>query len=123
MTAIHFAPPVPVLRMFDVARAFEFYRDYLGFTVDWEHRFGAEFPLYAQISRAEAKLHLSEHHGDGTPGSVVWIAVGDVFAWHAELTAKSYRYAHPGRPEDGPGGPGFELVDPSGNVLRFAQPA
>ncbi|WP_280250458.1 hypothetical protein [Nocardia abscessus] len=41
---------------------------------------------------------------------------------HAELAAKSYRYANPGHPEDGPGGPGFELVDPSGNVLRFAQP-
>ncbi|MBF6337632.1 VOC family protein [Nocardia abscessus] len=119
---MHLAPAIPVLRMFDVARAYEFYRDYLGFTVDWEHRFGAEFPLYAQVSRAETTFHLSEHHGDGTPGSVVWIAVGDVFAWQSELAAKSYRYANPGPPEDGPGGPGFELVDPSGNVLRFAQP-
>ncbi|WP_280248456.1 glyoxalase superfamily protein [Nocardia abscessus] len=102
MTAIHLASPVPVLRMFDVARAYEFYRDYLGFTVDWEHRFGAEFPLYAQVSRAEATFHLSEHHGDGTPRSVVWIAVGDVFAWHAELAAKSYRYAEPGHPETVP---------------------
>ncbi|MGV9722632.1 glyoxalase superfamily protein [Nocardia beijingensis] len=122
MAAIEFAAPIPILRMFDVARTYEFYRDYLGFTVDWEHRFGSEFPLYAQVSRAEATLHLSEHHGDGTPGSVVWIAVGDVFAWHGELAAKNYRYAAPGPPEDGPGGPGFELADPSGNVLRFAQP-
>ncbi|MEV6324369.1 glyoxalase superfamily protein [Nocardia sp. NPDC051787] len=119
---IRFEPPIPVLRMFDVARTFEFYRDYLGFTVDWEHRFGAEFPLYAQISRAGARIHLSEHHGDGTPGSVVWIAVDDVFTWKAELAGKSYGYAEPGSPEDGPGGPGFELVDPSGNMLRFAQP-
>lgn len=122
MAALEFAAPIPVLRMLNVARTYEFYRNYLGFTVDWEHRFGAEFPLYAQVSRAEARLHLSEHNGDGTPGSVVWIAVGDVFAWHAELAAKNYRYAVPGPPEDGPGGPGFELADPSGNVLRFAQP-
>jgi hypothetical protein len=76
----------------------------------------------SDASRAEATLHLSEHHGDGTPGSVVWIAVGDVFSWHAELSAKRYRDADPGRPEDGPSGQGFELADPSGNVLRFAQP-
>ncbi|MEU1998519.1 hypothetical protein ABZ511_29115 [Nocardia gamkensis] len=50
------------------------------------------------------------------------IAVGDVFAWHAELSAERSPNADPGRPEDGPGGPGFEPADPSGNVLRFAQP-
>lgn len=119
---IGFAAPIPVLRMFDVVRAYEFYCDYLGFTVDWEHRFGDDFPLYAQVSRGTAKFHLSEHHGDGTPGTVVWIAVTDVKAWQAELAGKEYRYAKPGPPEDGPGGPGFELIDPSGNTLRFAQP-
>lgn len=90
--------------------------------VDWEHRFGANFPLYAQVSRSSASVHLSEHHGDGTPGSVVWIAVGDIKALHAELAGKDYRYAKPGCPEDGPGGLGFELADPFGNTLRFAQP-
>ncbi|WP_245746442.1 glyoxalase superfamily protein [Nocardia altamirensis] len=119
---IGFAAPIPVLRMFDVARAYEFYRDYLGFTVDWEHRFGDDFPLYAQVSRSSMKLHLSEHHGDGTPGTVVWIEVADVYAWQAELAGKQYRYAKPGCPEEGPAGPGFELADPSGNILRFAQP-
>lgn len=120
--AVRLAAPIPVLRIFDIAKAYEFYRDYLGFTVDWEHRFGANFPLYAQVSRSSAKVHLSEHHGDGTPGSVVWIAVDDIKALHAELAGKDYRYAKPGCPEDGPGGPGFELDDPFGNTLRFAQP-
>ncbi len=46
----------------------------------------------------------------------------DIHAWHAELAAKEYRYADPGCPHDGPGGPGFDLVDPAGNSLRFAQP-
>ena len=32
-------PAVPVLRIFDVPRAVEFYCDYLGFTLDGEHRF------------------------------------------------------------------------------------
>lgn len=30
---------VPIFRIFDVAKAREFYVDYLGMTVDWEHRF------------------------------------------------------------------------------------
>ncbi|WP_324198078.1 glyoxalase superfamily protein [Nocardia beijingensis] len=119
---IRLSAPVPVLRIFDVAKAYEFYRDYLGLELDWEHRLGADFPLYAQVSRAGLRLHLSEHHGDGTPGTVVWIPVDDVYALHTELAAKQYRYAEPGLPEAGPGGPGFDLTDPFGNVLRFGQP-
>lgn len=35
----------PILRIFDEAKAREFYIDYLGFTVDWDHRFGPGMPL------------------------------------------------------------------------------
>ena len=41
-----FGAVTPVLRMFDVAKVREFYVDFLGFTVDFEHRYGADFPLY-----------------------------------------------------------------------------
>ena len=120
--AIGFAAPIPVLRIYDVDKAYEFYRDYLGFTLDWEHRFEPGLPLYAQLSRSGARLHLSEHHGDGTPGSVLWIAVDDIDAWQSELAANEYPFAKPGRAADGPGGRGFAVTDPFGNVLRFAQP-
>ncbi|WP_433205099.1 glyoxalase superfamily protein [Nocardia sp. CA-107356] len=120
--SVRFVVPVPVLRIFDVSKAYEFYRDYLGFTLDWEHRFESGLPLYAQLSRSDAVIHLSEHHGDGTPGTVVWIAVSDIHRLHAELAAKDYGYARPGAPENGPGGPGFAVIDPFGNTLRFAQP-
>jgi 8-oxo-dGTP pyrophosphatase MutT (NUDIX family) len=30
----------PILRIFDEAKAKEFYVEFLGFTVDWEHHFG-----------------------------------------------------------------------------------
>ena len=66
---IAFQQTIPLLRIFDVAKAKEFYLDFLGFTIDWEHRFGNNFPLYAQISRPGLALHLSEHHGDASPGS------------------------------------------------------
>ena len=38
-------PSTPVLRIFDVAKARAFYLDYLGFSVDFEHRFEDALPL------------------------------------------------------------------------------
>jgi hypothetical protein len=68
-----FLQTVPILRIFDEAKAREFYVDYLRFTVDWEHRFEDDLPLYMQISRDGLTLHLSEHVGDACPGSTVFV--------------------------------------------------
>ena len=86
---------VPVLRSYDEAKAKEFYVGFLGFTVDWEHRFSADLPLYMQVSRDDCVLHLSEHHGDCTPGSAVRILTADIDAFHAGLRT-DYKYARPG---------------------------
>jgi hypothetical protein len=61
---VAFEQAVPIVRIFDVAKAHEFYLGFLGFRVDWEHRYGADFPLYTQVSRGGLRLHLSEHAGD-----------------------------------------------------------
>jgi hypothetical protein len=50
----------PILRIFDEAKAREFYVDFLGFKIDWEHRFEPGTPLYMQVSKDECLLHLSE---------------------------------------------------------------
>ena len=86
----------PILRIFDEAKAREFYVDFLGFTIDWEHRFEPGLPLYAQVSRDGCVLHLSEHYGDGCPGTAVRIDSTQIDALHAELTAKRYKHARPG---------------------------
>ena len=52
---------IPVLRVFDIGKADEFYQGFLGFSVDWDHRFDPNAPLYRQISRGDLILHLSEH--------------------------------------------------------------
>jgi len=52
---------VPTLRIFDEAKAREFYVDFLGFAIDWEHRFEDGLPLYMQLSKDDCVLHLSEH--------------------------------------------------------------
>lgn len=87
---------IPIFRSFDETKAKEFYCDFLGFKVDFEHRFAAGLPLYLQVSRDGVALHPSEHHGDATPGGAVRIEVEDIEALHAELKAKNYKYARPG---------------------------
>lgn len=115
-------PVTPVLRIFDWPAAQRFYLDYLGWQVDWEHRFEPDLPLYVQISGpGGAQLHLSEHHGDGTPGTAVLIDVGDVDGLHAALAAKDYHYARPGL-EDEPWGRCFTVYDPFSNRITFLQP-
>jgi hypothetical protein len=70
---VRLADAIPILRIFSVEKAKEFYLDFLGFKTDWEHRFGDNFPLYTQVSRSGLRLHLSEHHGDASPGSTVFV--------------------------------------------------
>ena len=116
-----FKSVVPILRIFDVDRACDFYVDYLGFEIDWEHRFSDDAPLYMQVSRGTLVLHLSEHHGDGTPGSTVYVETSCVRAYHAELHGKDYRYLSPGVGVDEIG-TCMTLLDPFGNTLRFNEP-
>ncbi len=110
---------IPILRIFEVDKAKEFYVGFLGFRIDWEHRFGDDFPLYAQVSRSGVKLHLSEHHGDASPGSTVFIWMRGIADFHRELTAKRYRYAKPGLEEVPWGARMVAVTDPFGNNLRF----
>ncbi len=86
----------PILRSFDEAKAREFYIGFLGFKLDFEHRFEPGLPLYMQVSRSDCILHLSEHHGDASPGSAMRIAVDDIDTFHQQLTAANYKYAKPG---------------------------
>jgi catechol 2,3-dioxygenase-like lactoylglutathione lyase family enzyme len=112
------ASPIPVLRMFDEDRAREFYVGFLGFRVDWEHRFEPDTPLYMQLSRDACVLHLSGHHGDATPGSALRIRVEELDALQQDLLAKKYRHARPGIQEQ-PWGRDMTIADPFGNRLTL----
>ena len=116
MTRFH---ATPILRIFDIAKAKEFYVDYLGFTIDWEHRFEPGMPLYVQVSREGLELHLSEHHGDGSPAATVLVRATDVDGLHAEPAAKNYGYLRPGVELAPWNAKVMELTDPFGNRLRF----
>ena len=110
---------IPILRIFDVAKAREFYVGFLGMTVDWEHRFSDNAPLYMQVSRAGLTLHLSEHYGDACPGSTVFLRVRNLRAYHAEISAKGYGYLRPGIEDTFHKSTCMEVIDPFGNRLRF----
>lgn len=120
--SLKLGPIVPILRIFDVAKAKEFYVDFLGFTWDWEHRFDDNAPVYAQISRAGTVIHLTEHHGDGAPGSAMMIETKGIEALHRELTEKKYRYARPGLENQPWGARTVSVADPFGNKLTFSEP-
>lgn len=112
-------PPVPILRSFDERKMRDFYEGFLGFEASWTHRFEEGLPLYCELRRGDCVLHLSEHHGDATPGSALRIEVPDIDAFHAALP-KDYGNARPGIGTQ-PWGREVCVTDPFGNRLIFWQ--
>ncbi len=110
---------IPILRIFSVEKAKEFYIGFLGFSIDWEHRFDDKAPLYMQVSQAGCVLHLSEHHGDCCPGSTVFLRVAGVEDYHREITAKGYGHMRPGVEKTFHNSKCMEVIDPFGNRIRF----
>ena len=115
---------IPVLRMLDESAARAFYLDFLGFAIDWEHRFTpsrAESPLYLQLHLGDAVVHLDGHADQNTPVAEIRIPVRDLqgYAEHLrskrpdghEITPVDPRYE--GKPTD------LNLVDPAGNMITF----
>lgn len=110
---------IPVLRIFDEAKAREFYLDWLGFKIEFEHRFETGMPLYMGISRDNIVLHLSEHHGDGVPGANIFITCNEIKKFLEELQSRPYKYYRPGLDETFYGTLQISVHDPFGNRLNF----
>lgn len=111
---------IPIFRIFDEAKAREFYIDYMGFAVDWEDR-PEDSPVYLQISRGGLIIHLSEHYGDCCPGSRLFVAMErrDLEIYHAEISAKKYKYMKPGLEAMPWSELTFDVWDPFGNRISF----
>ena len=109
----------PIFRVFDEAKAREFYVGFLGFTVEWEHRFEDGLPLYFEVSRDDIRIHLSEHHGDCCPGSAVRIGIDNLDGFRDELRAKDYKFARPEIDTTPWGTREMSINDPFGNRLTF----
>lgn len=119
-----FASSIPVLRMFDEAKAKAFYLDYLGFEVDWKHRFREGTPLYMQIRQGDAVIHLNGHAKEDTPISEVRIPVRGLENYCEYLRGKEADYPKPCVVD--PRGAGvntdMNIYDPFDNYLVFWAP-
>jgi catechol 2,3-dioxygenase-like lactoylglutathione lyase family enzyme len=122
------APPsvsaaVPVLFVADVARSAAFYRDRLGFAVDFLH---GSPPFYGSVPRDGATLHLKWVHAPVFgPGRIeaeglimAFLRVENVKALYAELVAGGVAIQQK-LTKQAWGGSDFHVRDPDGNVIAF----
>lgn len=114
---------IPILRIFDEDKAKEFYLGFLGMKLDWEHRFEKDFPIYMQVSKGNLVFHLSEHSGDCTPGSKVFVNVKDLDSLYQEVTSRPYKYSKPAIERAPWGDRGFMVIDPFSNKVLFNESA
>ena len=98
----HIESSIPVIRMLDEARARAFYVEFLGFSIDWEHRSGEGSPLYMQLRHGDSLLHLNGHAEEDAPVSEVRIPVRGVENYCEYLRGKTAEGSEP------------RLVDPRG---------
>jgi catechol 2,3-dioxygenase-like lactoylglutathione lyase family enzyme len=114
---------VPILFVRDVPASAAFFRDSLGFEIDFLH--GAP-PFYGSVSRGEACLHLRCVHDPNFAELaarevsliLATIEVSDVHALFAEFSARGVEF--PQQPtRQAWGGTDFHVRDPDGNVFSF----
>jgi hypothetical protein len=101
------------LRVRDAIAAAHWYEQ-LGFTLTNVHRFEPGLPAFVTIERGDVTLFLSEHVGDASPDTLIYLRVRDVheLAARFEVTVA-----------DNPWGADFEVTDPDGNRVRVNTPS
>ena len=77
-------------------------------------------PIVRIFDEAKAREEAGVELGDASPGAGIRIDTQDLDAFHAELTAKQYKYARPGINEQ-PWGREVAVKDPFGNRLIFGE--
>ncbi len=104
---------VPIFRVKDALKAAQWYSR-LGFEIEGRHQFASDLPLYLFLVRGNSRLHLSEHVGDATAESLVYLYVVDVDAIASEFNVPITQQ---------PWAREIALTDPDGNRLRIGQRA
>jgi len=114
----------------DVKAAIDFYTRQLGFTVEMHPA-----PGFAEISRGEMHLYLTQPSGPGVGGGAamasgeqqkpggwnrIHLIVDDIDAEAARLCDAGARFRN--NSLEGPGGKQILLEDPSGNLVELFQP-
>ena len=112
-----FACPRPILYVTSLDASMRYYRDQLGFRMDWTDGKPADF---GAVTRGDTQIFMCVKC-QGHAGSWLWVFTPDVDALHAELKKRGARIK--ATPENKPWGVREMLVaDLDGNVLRIAGP-
>ena len=108
-------PPVqavPILRVLDVDASLPWWTR-LGFAEEFRHVFEPGLPRSVGVVREGCRVYLSEHTGDASGPSLVYLWVPDVERIAADLGADV---------EQVPWARECEVTDPDGNRVRVATP-
>jgi uncharacterized glyoxalase superfamily protein PhnB len=120
-----FRSVVPILFVADVAAAASFYKEKLGFTVDFLH---GHPPFYGSVSRGQACIHLRFVHQTNfrnlaeQEDSLILasIEVANVKALFDEYKARDVAFSQP-LVRQAWGGIDFHVRDPDGNAISFVE--
>lgn len=123
MSEVALKPAIPILFVRDVSASAAFFRDKLGFDIDFLH--GAP-PFYGSVSRGEACLHLRfVHQPNFTELAarevsliLVTIEVSDVQGLFEAFKERGAEIAQEPTKQSW-GGTDLHVRDPDGNVISF----
>jgi catechol 2,3-dioxygenase-like lactoylglutathione lyase family enzyme len=107
--------PRPILHVRSLKASQRYYRDALGFKLDWDH---GEPPDFGSVSRSDSVLFLCQGCV-GPPGTWTMILARDVDRLYEELRGRHALIREP--PINKPWGMReMQVADLDGNVIRFA---
>lgn len=105
----------PILNVRDLQASFVYYKNTLGFTVDWEH---GDPPDFGSVSRGDATIFLCEGC-QGNPGAWMMLFARDLDSLYDEFQSSGAIVRMP--PKDMPWKTReMHISDHDGNVIRFA---
>ena len=108
---ISFGPPTPVFRVKDVRASISYYRDVLGFHLDFEWGEG-----FACVARDKCCLFLTtDNQSQGR--TWIWIGIEDVRELHSRYVVSGAKIRNP--PNNFEWGLEMQVEDLDGNVLRI----
>ena len=112
-----FGCPRPILYVHSLDASQRYYRDKLGFHIDWTD---GDPPDFGAVSRGDTQLFMCQKC-QGHAGGWVWVFTPDIDRLHDELVRRGATIKAP--PEDKPWGVReMQVADLDGNVLRLASP-
>lgn len=113
---------IPILKVFDVIRAKEFYVDVMGFKVEWERGSDEKSNIYMILSYEHILLYFTAYDDEVASVSSVFIEFSGLKEYHEFLMERKvgYLFADPNMT------PwkslSMEVIDPFGNKLLFCEP-